>query len=430
MNLEDLILVSVDDHIVEPENMFDKHMPAKFRDRAPRVSKGTNGAHHWQIEDARAPGLGLNAVIGRPKEEYGMEPVAYDQVRPGCYDVDARIGDMNVNGVLASINFGSFPGFGGYRFFTMKDKELALATVRAYNDWHFYEWCEKYPGRFIPCGYLPLWDVDAAADELKRIAKLGFRTVAFPDNPAKVGLPSLHHDQWNKLWKIFNDERIVISCHIGSSGNAPYASDLSPIDAWITSMPISIANSAADWLFAAFWKKFPYLRMCLSEGGIGWVPYLIERADFTVQQHGAWIRSNVKDEKPSDVFKRHIITCFIDDKFGLKNRHEIGVDMIAWECDYPHSDALWPHSAENIWEQIQDLPIDEINKMTHENVLREFRWDPFTPMGGKQNCTVGALRQAGIGVDTRPISKGGLMAVGEDDKPVTSADIIRILSHV
>lgn len=429
MNLEDMILVSVDDHIVEPANMFDRHMPTRFKDRAPRVTKGSNGAHHWMIEDARAPGLGLNAVVGRPKDEYGMEPVAYDQVRPGCYDVDARIGDMNVNGVLASINFGSFPGFAGARFVKMKDKDLALATVRAYNDWHFHDWCDRYPGRFIPCGYLPLWDVQESVKELKRLANLGFRTVSLPDNPARIDLPSLHHPQWNPLWKALCDERIVISTHIGSGGNAPYASDLSPIDAWITTMPISIAHAAADWLFAKFLNDYPDLRISLSEGGIGWIPYLLERADFTVQQHGAWIRSNVKGEKPSDVFKRHFITCFISDKFGIKNRDEIGIERIAWECDYPHSDAVWPESPEYLWEEIKHLPKGEIDLITHGNVLREFRFDPFALLG-RENCTVGALRAQASNVDVAPISRGGLKALGDGSSAVTSADILRILSHV
>ncbi len=429
MNVEDLILVSVDDHIVEPADMFKYHMPEKYKDRAPKVVKGNNGAHHWLIEDSRAPGLGLNAVVGRPKEEYGMEPVAFDQVRKGCFDVHARIEDMNVNGVLGSLNFGSFPGFAGARFLAMNDKDLALATIRAYNDWHLHEWCNAYPGRFIPNAYLPLWDVDLAVAELKRVAALGFRTVAFPENPKLIKLPSLHHDQWDPLWKTFNDEQVVISCHIGSAGNAPYASDLTPIDAWITSMPISIATAAADWLFAKFWSKYPNLRMALSEGGIGWVPYLLERADFTVQQHGAWTRSNTGNEKPSDVFKRHILTCFIEDHFGVRNRDAIGVDMIAWESDYPHSDTVWPLSPEYLWQTIKDIPKAEVDKMTHLNAMREFRYDPFSILG-RENCTVGALRAKAGHVDTKPLSKAGLKPAGDGVSAVTASDVLKVLTHV
>ena len=261
MEIADLILVSVDDHLIEPPDMFDEHIAPRFKDRAPTVKRGTNGAHHWQIEGQRAPGLGLNAVAGRPKEEYGFEPVSYEQVRKGCFDPDARIEDMNANGVLGSICFGSFPGFAGARFQKMQDKELALATIQAYNDWHFNGWCGKHPGRFIPLAMLPLWDVGLAVSELERMVRLGCHAVTFPENPALIGLPSLHNECWERLWGACEEHAVVVCCHIGSAGNAPYPSDESPIDAWITSMPISIANAAADWLFARFWKRYPGLKM-------------------------------------------------------------------------------------------------------------------------------------------------------------------------
>src|ERR1700722_9797853 len=190
MEIADLILFSVDDLLIERQAVFVEHIPPRFKDRAPVVQRGSSGAHHWQIEGQRTPGLGLNAVAGRPKEEYGCEPVSYEQVRKGCFDPDARIEDMNVNGVLGSICFGSFPGFAGARVQKMQDKELALATIRAYNDWHFNDWCGKYPGRFIPLAMLPLWDVGLAVNELKRMVRLGCPSVAFSgesgaDRPAE-----------------------------------------------------------------------------------------------------------------------------------------------------------------------------------------------------------------------------------------------------
>jgi predicted TIM-barrel fold metal-dependent hydrolase len=429
MQLRDLILVSVDDHLIEPQDMFVKHMPARFKDRAPVVRHGTNGAHHWQIEGQKAPGLGLNAVAGRPKEEYGYEPVSYEQVRAGCYNVDARVGDMDANGVLGSICFGSFPGFAGARFQKMQDKDLALATIQAYNDWHLHDWCGRYPGRFIPLAMLPLWDVGLAVAELKRMSRLGCHAVTFPENPALIGLPSLHNEGWEPLWAACEELEVVLCCHIGSAGNPPYPSDESPIDAWITAMPISIANAAADWLFAGFWKRYPGLRMALSEGGIGWIPYFLERADFTYSQHRAWTRTDFGKEKPSDVFRRHIITCFIDDDFGLRNRQDIGIDTICWEADYPHSDATWPNSPEHLWRSIWALPSGDINKITHENAMRAFRYDPVSVFG-RDNCTVGALRDRSQHVDTRPVSRGGLNPAADTRKPVTSADIKKILAHV
>jgi len=429
MQLRDLILVSVDDHLIEPADMFVKHMPSRFKDRAPVVRHGTNGAHHWQIEGQKAPGLGLNAVAGRPKEEYGFEPVSYEQVRAGCYDVDARIGDMDANGVLGSICFGSFPGFAGARFQKMQDKDLALATIEAYNDWHFHDWCGRHPGRFIPLAMLPLWDVGLAVAELKRMSRLGCHAVTFPENPSLIGLPSLHNAGWEPLWAACEEHAMVLCCHIGSAGNAPYPSDESPIDAWITAMPISIANAAADWLFAGFWKRYPGLRMALSEGGIGWIPYFLERADFTYGQHRAWTHTDFGKEKPSDVFRRHVITCFIDDEFGVRNRQDIGIDTICWEADYPHSDATWPHSPEHLWRTLWALPSGDVNKITHENAMRAFHYDPIS-IFGRDNCTVGALRARSQHVDTRPVSRGGLNPAADTHKPVTSADIKKILAHV
>ncbi len=428
---DDMILVSVDDHVIEPSDMFEKHIAAPYKERAPRIEKAKNGAHHWVVEGKRAPGLGLNAVVGRPRSEFGFEPVAFDQVRKGCFDVDARVDDMNANGVVGSMCFPSFPGFAGARFQNLDDKSLGLAIIQAYNDWHIYEWWGKYPGRFIPLALLPLWDPELAVQEITRVAKLGVHAVTFPENPVLIGLPSLHAEFWEPVWKACADNRVVLSVHIGSAGNPPHPSDESPIDAWITSMPISIAGAAADWIFASFWERYPALRMALSEGGIGWIPYLLERADFTQQHHSEWTRCKLGGAKPSEILRKHVITCFIDDACGIKNRHDVGIDMITWECDYPHSDTVWPNCPEVLWESVKDVPFDEIDKMTHLNAMREFSFDPFGPAGGREHCTVGVLRKLAVSVDVEPRSLGGLAPTsGDSQRPVTSADIKKILSYV
>ena len=427
MKVEDLILVSVDDHLIEPPNMFDGHLPEKYKARAPRVVADTKGAQFWEIEGRRASGLGLNAVVGRPKEEYGWEPVAFDQVRAGCYDIDARIDDMNVNGLLGSICFGSFPGFSGQRFQSIDDKDYAQAVIRGYNDWHIHDWCGKYPGRFIPLAHLPLWDPKLAAEEAKRAALLGARTITFPDNPSLLGLESLHSANWNPLWETCVEYGLVISTHIGSAGSPPYASDESPIPAWITSMPISIANAAADWLFAPMWRRYPTLKIALSEGGIGWIPYFLERADFTHMQHGAWTNMDLGGRLPSQIFREHFLTCFIDDAFGLKNRHDIGVETICWESDYPHSDSVWPLAPEHLFESVKSLPDEDVNMITHGNAMREFGYDPFSILG-RENCTVGALRAKAGHVSTEPVSRGGLNPLPDTTRPVTSADVKKILA--
>jgi len=164
MLLEDLVLVSVDDHVVEPPDMFEGRLPARFADEVPRVLIRDDGTEVWRFCGMDATNIGLNAVVGRPVEEYGIEPTSFDQIRIGCFDIHERIRDMNANGVIGSMCFPSFPNLCGQLFSrATEDRELALAVLRAYNDWHIDEWCGTYPGRFIPLGLVPIWDPDAMA---------------------------------------------------------------------------------------------------------------------------------------------------------------------------------------------------------------------------------------------------------------------------
>lgn len=427
MNKDDMVLVSVDDHAIEPPDAFRRHMPAKFKGREPHV-KQINGRDVWVFEEKAYGYMGLNAVVGRPKEEYGMEPLSYDHMRRGTWNVKDRVDDMNANGVLGSICFPTFPGFAGQKFQAHPEKDVSLAAIQAYNDWHLYDWCHAAPGRFIPLSLIPFWDPEAAAAEIRRMAALGVHAITFSDNPSLLGYPSIHDSYWDPIWRACVDNNVVVCCHIGSGAAAAHASDQSPIDAWITTMPISIANSAADWLWAPMWKKFPKLRMALSEGGIGWVPYLLERADFTHRHHHAWTHSEFGGQKPSDIFKKHFITCFIEDAFGLQNLEYMNVDMVTWECDYPHSDCTWPDSPEGVWEQLGHLPPDIIAKITHLNVMREFSYDPFAILG-REACTVGALRAKArhVTVEPRP-GMGGAAPEGQGQRVVTSGDINRMFA--
>ena len=431
MKVEDLIIASVDDHIVEPPTMWDSHLSVQHKHLAPKLLRDENGADYWLFEGRRAPNIGLNAVVGRMREEYGCEPISFDQMRKGAYDIDARIEDMNVNGVLASINFPSVVTFDGGLFHQFENKDNARVLVSAYNDWHIDEWCGKYPGRNIPNAIVPYWDMEATLAEIERVSKKGCHAISFTDNPSLKGQASLHDAHWEPLWKACADHEMVINIHIGSGAQAPHASMMSPIDAWITTMPISIVNSAADWLHLKALQRYP-LKVSLSEGGIGWIPYFLERADFTHEHHHAWTHADFGGKKPSDVFREHFLTCFIDDRFGLANLDEIGEDNVAYECDYPHSDTVWPESAERLFESIEHMPERIINKVTHENALRIFHFDAFGMLGGRENCTVAALRELGKHVSTAPHSFGGPtpLAPGETRRPVTSGDIQRMFGQV
>jgi hypothetical protein len=358
-----------------------------------------------------------------------MEPSRFQQLREGTYDLAKRIDDMNVNGLCAAMNFPTFPTFAGKVFIDEPDRAAGLMAVRAYNDWHLHDWCGPYKGRMIPLILLPLWDISETVAEIKRMSKLGVHAISFPDNPSLIGLPSLHNEYWEPLWKAVCDHEMIINCHIGTGARAAHASDESPIDAWITTMPMSIANSAADWLFAEFWDRYPNMKMALSEGGIGWIPYFLERADFTYEHHHEWTFTDFGEKRPSDRFKKHIITCFIDDQFGVDNLDYMSEDMVMWECDYPHSDTVWPNCPEYLWACVNQLPSGVIDKITHQNAMKQFQFDVYDMLGGRENCTVGALREQAKHVDVSPrhglggLNAGAERLVKDARRPITSGEI-------
>ncbi len=416
MRTEDMILVSVDDHVVEPPDLFEGHLPKSLMDKAPKIQTKDDGTDVWIYEGNEIPNIGLNAVSGRPPEEYGIEPTAFSEMRKGCYLIADRIGDMNANGVLGSMCFPSFPQFCGQLFSRSEDKEVGLAMLRAYNDWHIDEWCGTYPGRFIPLSLPPIWDPNLMADEVRRVAKKGCHAVTFSENPEKLGHPSFHSDYWDPFWKACEDEGTIVCLHIGSSSALVITSVDAPIDVMITLQPMNIVQAAADLLWSRVIKNFPNLKFALSEGGIGWIPYFLERVDYVYKNHKGWTYQSFGDQLPSEVFNERIITCFIDDAAGVEMRHHLNLDHITWECDYPHSDSTWPESPEVLAKSLVGVPDEHINKITHENAMRLFQFDPFS-VRPREQCTVGALRAEATGVDIALRSSG--KPIVKPDKPIT-----------
>jgi len=388
--VDDMILISVDDHVVETPGLFDRHVPERWRDQAPRVER-RDGFDVWTFDGRDVPNIALNAVAGLPPHRYGIDPTSFADLRPGTYDVDARVRDMDANGVLASMCFPSFPQFCGQLFARTDDKELAHVMVQAYNDWHIDEWCGSHPGRFIPLAIPPLWDPELMAAEVRRGSAKGCHAVTFSENPAKLGHPSWHDPYWDPFFAACADTGTVICLHIGSSSDMVLTAMDAPVTVQMSLQPVNIMQCAADIIWSRVPQRFPAIRFALSEGGMGWVPYFLERADFTYQHHREWTGVDLGGRMPSEVFRDHVLTCFIDDPAGIAQRHEIGVERITWECDYPHSDSTWPESPERLAPSLAGCTPEEVAMITHENAMRWFSFDPFAHRP-KAECTVAALR--------------------------------------
>jgi predicted TIM-barrel fold metal-dependent hydrolase len=287
--------------------------------------------------------------------------------------------------------FPSFPRLCGQIFAEANDKDLALACVKAYNDWHLESWCEPYPGRFIPLGLVPFWDIDLMIAETTRLAERGFHAISFCENPSKLGFPSLHTDHWDRFWAACQDLEIVASLHIGSSSSLVVTSSDAPFDVLATLQPMNIVQAAADLVWSPVLRKFSTLKIALSEGGVGWLPYFLDKIDLVYRKQSGWTGQDYGELLPSEVFRQRVVTCFVDDRVTPDVAARAGTANMTWECDYPHSDSDWPFSPEIAFAAMKGLDDATINAITHENAMRIFQFDPFANRP-KSQCTVGALR--------------------------------------
>ncbi|MCK9895304.1 amidohydrolase family protein [Frankia sp. AgB32] len=400
MNIDDMVLVSIDDHVVEPPDMFRNHVPARLADQAPHVVTNDQGIDEW-IYQGRVTGVsGLNAVVSWPAEEWGFEPAGFAEMRPGAYDVHDRVRDMDRNGILASMCFPTFAGFSAGHLNHYKT-DTTVVMIQAYNNWHIDEWAGAHPGRFIPLALLPTWDPQLMVNEIRRVAAKGCRAVTLPELPYLEGLPSYHDlDFWGPVFQALSDHGMVMCLHIGTGFGALKLAPDAPIDNMIILATQVSSLSAQDLLWGPAMRTYPHLKFAFSEGGIGWIPFYLDRCDrhYTNQR---WLRRDFGGKLPSEVFREHALACYVTDPTSLRLRREIGIDNIAWECDYPHSDSIWPTAPEFVHNELTNAGATdaEIDKITWRNACRFFGWDPFVELP-KSQATVGALRATATDVDT------------------------------
>jgi predicted TIM-barrel fold metal-dependent hydrolase len=363
---DDAKIISVDDHVIEHPRVFLDRLPAKYADVAPRIVKLPDGNDTWLYEGKQSGNFALNAVAGKHPREFGMDPRSYGDMLPGCFSIADRIKDMDIEGVWAQLCFPNFGGFAGSTFHGAQDKDLAKLCITAYNDFILDEWCGYAPDRQIPLMMVPYWDVEASVREIERTAAKGAKSISFVEAPHKLGLPSYHTDHWDPILRICEEAGLPLSMHFGSGG---MPKGLAPDGSFFIGIALFGLNSmmaTVDLLFSDMFYKFPNLKVALSEGGIGWMPYLLERIDYSWGRHRYWCDINA-DKLPSELFREHIYGCFISDQSGIEQRHRIGVDNILFESDYPHSDSNWPHTRKLLAEHLADVPDDEARKIVELN---------------------------------------------------------------
>ena len=384
-------IVSVDDHVVEPPHLWETWLPEKHRERGPHVERRGIGtmkhvgggtyeqsfdpdgpqADCWIYEDLVYIHKRHVAAVGFDRDDMSMSPITYDEMRPGCYDPKARVEDMEMNHVEASLCFPTFPRFCGQTFTEAKDRELGEACVYAYNDWMVEEWCGDSGGRIIPLTIIPLWDAGLAATEVRRNAERGVHAVCFSEIPPHLGLPSIHSGEWDPFFAACAETDTVVNMHIGSSSRMPATSPDAPTAVAATLSFNNAMASMSDWLFSGKLVQFPTLKLAYSEGQIGWIPYILERADTVWEEHRAW--GGVADlvpEPPSTYYYRQMFGCFFRDQHGIDSLDKVGVDNITFETDYPHTDSTWPNTKEVATKLMEGVAPDVVEKIMRGNARR------------------------------------------------------------
>jgi predicted TIM-barrel fold metal-dependent hydrolase len=386
------LIISVDDHVIEPATVWSDRLPAKYRDIGPRIERrpvkemtfiggkftavpgeaGDPGepVDWWFYEDLRRPLTRLDTAVGFSRDEITMTGITYDTMRQGSFLLPERLADMDINGLEASLCFPTFPRFCGQTFTEASDHELGLLCVRAYNDWMVDEWCGLSGGRLIPLIIVPLWDAELAAAEVRRNAEKGVHAVCFSEIPTNLGLPSIHSGHWDPFFEACNDTQVTINMHIGSGSKMPSTSADAPAAVGSTLTFANCCFSMVDWLMSGIFSRYTDLKIAYSEGQIGWIPYILERADTVWEENRGW--GGIADkvlEPPSHIFKKHVYGCFFDDPHGLTCLDEIGEDNVTYESDYPHSDSTWPNTAKIAEQQMAHLSDETVYKLVRANAI-------------------------------------------------------------
>ncbi|MFG2514053.1 amidohydrolase family protein [Streptomyces sp. NPDC048584] len=391
------MIISVDDHIIEPPTLFQRWLPAKYQDRAPRVQRrlisreaklfdglvedpdGVPG-DVWLFGDSayvlRRPILILDGV-DTTAEMRGNEPATYEEMHPACYDPRARLELMTSQHVEASLAFPTFPRFCGQAFSeqTTKDREFGIACIKAYNDFIVEEWCGDSGGRHIPLPVVPLWDPVLAAAEVRRNAARGARAVTFSEIVGHLGFPSIHDGNWDPFFAACQETGTVICMHIGSSSKMMPMPPGAP-DVVATTLQFSNSYaSMADFIFSGVLDRFPDLKLAYSEGQAGWLPYAMERMDHAYTHH-TWGHGDVKmQELPSTYIRRNMYGCIFADRHAIEQARRIGVDNLMFEVDFPHADGPYPHTLDHLAGQFAGIDAETTYKIVRGNAIKLFQLD-------------------------------------------------------
>jgi predicted TIM-barrel fold metal-dependent hydrolase len=363
-------IISADDHLQEPADLWQKRLPAGLRERAPRLVRLEDGSDGWATPGNPTRPLGILVMAGTRNEEKKDSGVTWADVPRGSYDPTARLAAMDEDGIRTTVLYPNVCLDFFMDQFTL-DPAMMAPVYAAYND-HISEFCAVAPERLIGIGLVPLDTIESGVAELRRIEKLpGLRGTLLPIIPP--GGRDWNDASFEPIWATAEDLGIVISIHGGRPRGLPRRSDLAKMPGgnliYMQLGPFSTAETFAYLFWSGVFERHPSLKIVSVEGGVGWLPYFKERGEDIIERHGGWAGSPIK-YPPGYWFGKSFFATFEQDRSGLALRDQIGVDTMMWASDYPHSATTWPESQKAIAETFAGVPDAEREKITSGNAPR------------------------------------------------------------
>lgn len=342
-------VISADNHLIEPKDLFVERLPEQYRDRAPRVVSSPDGGDGWSW-DGSPPvrTFGLEAVAGLKEAgvEYAAQGLTWDQILPGNYDGAAHLADMDRDGVDAVV---LYAGGIGQSSFSLPDREFALALMRTYNDWLIEEFCGVDTDRLVGLAVLPVDDgMDQTLAELERCVAKGARGFNLPGSPERAYMDSYY----DPLWEAASDVGTPLSFHRNHGGRpkgdmAGFRPDIPGVNVGgIVARFFTAIDPFTYMIFTGVFERFPDLKIVGAEVNCGWLPFWRENMDQNYEQQRHWANVPI-DRPPSDFVGRNVFVTTLDDRFGydaIRRDPSLG-DAVMYSTDYPHSVTLWPNSA-------------------------------------------------------------------------------------
>ena len=373
--MTDYRIISSDNHIVEPPDLWTSRAEPRFKDRAPHIVPMEDG-DYWVCDGKQLTSVGIGAQAGRRFDEPEKLSMAdrQENVRLGAYIPEEHVKDLDIDGIDVSI---VYPTMGLILYSQVPDSELLTSIFRTYNDW-VAEFCKPFPKRLKGIAMVNIDDIQDGIRELERCVNLGFAGAMITVYPVEER--SYNSLEYEPLWATAQDLEIPLSLHVATNRPGPgqeLVNVLSATPSFISNQDHWVRTSIGHMIFTGVFERYPKLRIGSIELDLGWVPHFLDKIDYTYTNRAVEFTPYRfrEDMLPSDYFLRNVFLSFQEDALGIRDRHIIGVDKLLWGSDYPHFESTFPRSREIIEEILVDCTEEEKAKIVGGNAARIYHLD-------------------------------------------------------